>query len=123
MKLHYIELLGEKHPLCFSMTAARNLTEQFGSIEEMGAQLMSNDVNTRRSAVNDCLKELLKAGRIYARAKGDPVPRELTCEVADLVGPETVPLVALILNVIRKDSVREVEIEDTGKNAGATPGA
>lgn len=123
MELHYIELLGDKQPMCFSMTAAQNLTRHFGSIEEMGEQLMNEDVSIRRDAINDALAELIRAGRAYAKAKGDPLPPELPCAVADVVGPETVPLVTLILNVLKRDSAREVEIEETGKNGGATPGA
>lgn len=120
MKLHYIKLLGEQHPLCFSMTAAQNLTEKFGSMEEMGDQLMGDDVGMRRTAINDALMELLRAGRAYARAKGDALPKELPCAVSDVIGPETLPQVALILSVMKGDSAREVTTEETGKNGEAT---
>ena len=123
MELQYIELLGEKQPMCFSMTAAQNLTRKFGSIEEMGEQLMNDDVSIRRDAINDALTELICAGRTYARAKGDPLPPELPCAVADVIDPETVPYVIKILSVLKRDSAREVEIGETGKNGGATSGA
>ncbi len=120
MNLKTIELLGEQHPLCFSMTAAQNLTRHFGSMEEFGEQLMHEDATIRRDAVCDGLTELLKAGRIYAKAMGEPLPKELPCAVADILRPETAPLVALIVAVVQGDARREVEIEDNGKNAVAT---
>lgn len=121
MKLHYIELLGERHPLCFSMSAAQNLADKFGSIEEMGNQLICDDVSTRRAAINDALGELLRAGRAYAKAKGDDLPKELACAVADVIGPDTIQPITLILSVLRGDSAREITTEDTGKNGEATP--
>lgn len=120
MELHHIELLGERHPLCFSMTAAQNLSRHFGSIQEMGEQLMHEDVSIRRDAINDALAELLKAGRVYAKAKGEPLPPELPCRVADVLRPETAPVVSLILAVMQGDAKREVEVEGDKKNAGAT---
>lgn len=120
MNLKTIELLGEQHPLCFSMTAAQNLTRHFGSMEQFGEQLMHEDATIRRDAVCDALTELLRAGRKYATAVGDPLPRELPCAVSDILPPTTAPLVALLVSVMRSDAQREVEIEDSGKNAVAT---
>lgn len=121
MKVQYIELLGERHPLCFSMTAAKEITEDFGSFEEMANQIMSDNVSIRRDAATRAITVLLRAGRAYARARGDELPKEITCPVADIIGPETVPLVTLILTVIQGDSKREVATEDKGKNGEATP--
>ncbi len=120
MNLKTIELLGEQHPLCFSMTAAQNLTRHFGSMEQFGEQLMHEDATIRRDAVCDALTELLKAGRKYATAVGDPLPKEIPCKVSDILRPETAPLVALIVAVMQGDARREVEIEGNGKNAVAT---
>lgn len=120
MNIKTIELLGEQHPLCFSMTAAQNLTERFGSIQAMGEQLMSDDVSIRREAINDALTELLRAGRVYAKAKGDALPREITCKLADIMPPDTAAPVALIISVLTADTKREVEVENSRKNAEAT---
>lgn len=120
MNLKYIELLGQKHPLCLSMTAAQNLTKRFGSIEAMGEQLMNEDVSIRRDAINDILTELMRAGRIYAKAMGEDLPKELACQVADILPPDTVQPVGLILSVMMDDGKREVETEGSGKNADAT---
>ena len=120
MELRHIELLGEKHPLCFSMSAAQNLTRHFGSMEEMGEQILNEDVSVRRAAVVDVLTEMIRAGRVYAKAMGYDVPRQIPCDIADIIEPDTVPLVGLILSVLRRDSSRDVEIEGAGKNGGAT---
>lgn len=120
MKIKTIELLGEQHPLCFSMTASQNLTERFGSIQAMGEQLMSDDRSIRVDAINDVLTELLRAGRIYAKAKGEELPREITCKPVDIMPPDTAEPVALIISVLAADAKREVEVENTGKNAEAT---
>ena len=122
MNLKMIELLGEQHPLCFSMTVAQNLTRHFGSMEQFGEQLMHEDATIRRDAVCDALTELLKAGRIYAKAMGEPLPKEIPCQVSDILRPETAPLVALIVSVMQSGAKREVETEDSGKNAVATLG-
>ena len=120
MELRYIELLGEKHPLCFSMSAAQNLTRHFGSMEEMGEQIMNEDVSVRRAAVVDVIAEMIRSGRVYAKAMGYDVPNPIPCDIADILEPDTVPLVGLILSVLRRDSSRDVEIEGAGKNGGAT---
>ncbi len=120
MNLKTIELLGEQHPLCFSMTAAQHLTRRFGSIREMGEQLMHEDITIRTDAVNDALTELLKAGRIYAKALGETLPPEIPCKVADILQPKTAPLIALIIAVLQEDTAREVETEGGEKNAQAT---
>ena len=120
MELRHIELLGEKHPLCFSMSAAQNLTRHFGSMEEMGEQIMNDDVSVRRAAVVDVLSEMIRAGRVYAKAMGYDVPKPIPCDIADILEPDTVPLVGLILSVLRRDSSRDIEIEGAGKNGGAT---
>ncbi len=120
MKIKSIELLGAQHPLCFSMTASQNLTERFGSLGAMAEQLISDDIPTRVDAINDALTELMKAGRIYAKARGEELPPELPCRVADALPASFTSPVALILSVMQGDSKREVEVEDTGKNAEAT---
>lgn len=120
MNIKTIELLGEQHPLCFSMTAAQNLTEKFGSLQAMGEQLMSDDVSIRREAINDALMELLRAGRVYAKAKGENIPPEIPCKVADILPPDTATPVALIVSVMAADAKREVEVEGGRKNAEAT---
>lgn len=122
MERQYIELLGEKHPLCFSMSAAQRLTERFGSLDEMGAQLGSEDASIRRDAINDALEELMQAGRVYAKALGEPLPPQLPCKPADVLPPQTAPVLALILRTMRGDSQRDVEAEGSVKNVEATPG-
>ena len=117
MKIKTIELLGEEHPLCFSMTAAQNLTEQFGSLNAMSDQLVSDDVKVRFDAINDVLAELLRAGRVYAKARGDTLPGEITCKAADILAPGMNEIIELIFSVMTGDNKREVEMESTRKNA------
>ncbi|MBR5815242.1 MAG: hypothetical protein IKY77_03480 [Methanocorpusculaceae archaeon] len=89
-------------------------------MEEMGEQIMNDDVSVRRAAVVDVLSEMIRVGRVYAKAMGYDVPKPIPCDIADILEPDTVPLVGLILSVLRRDSSRDIEIEGAGKNVGAT---
>ena len=120
MKLGYLELLGQKHPLCFSYAAAAELEEAFGSLEAMGDQVDSEKLSVSVPATNTLLEVLMKAGRIYAKAMGEELPPELPCKPVELIQANQRREVIVAFRTITGHSAREVETE--GKNAEATQG-
>lgn len=121
MKVSYIELLGEKHPMCFSLAASEELSEKFGGLEKMQKALTGGDIAKVSMAVDAVLSCLLKAGRIYIKATGGELPAELPCRPADLIDVTDKAAVESIFSAIRSDTSREVETKT--KNGKATPGA
>ena len=85
MKVSYIELLGEKHPLCFSLAAASEVTEAFGGLENMSKSLSLDDIGKAAKAIDAVLTILMRAGRIYVKASGGELPPELPCRPSDLI--------------------------------------
>lgn len=120
MKVSYIELLGQKHPLCMSLAAAEELTEEFGDLSKMADELDGKNLSKMARAVDRILTILLKAGRIYAGALGEKLPPELPCRPADLIDVRDQAAVQAIFSAMRADTERTVEVE--GKNAEATSG-
>ena len=120
MKVNYIELLGQRHPLCLSLSGAEALSEAFGSLEKMGELLDSQDVSRMAKAVDTILTILLKAGRIYADALGEKLPPELPCRPSDLIDVRDRGAVEAIFAAMRADAGRDVEAAP--KNAAATRG-
>ena len=120
MKVTYIELLGQKHPLCFSLGAAEALNEAFGSIDNLDKEIGSKDVGRIAKATNTLLEILLKAGRIYAAAIGEELPAELPCRPADVIDVRDKSVLADAMAAIRGDTSREVETDS--KNMEATQG-
>lgn len=120
MKISYIEFLGKQYPLCFSLSASQQLSEKFGSLERMQADLGSGDVAKIANAVNTVLEVLMKAGRIYVKATGGDVPPELPCKPTDLIDVRDGAAITAIFKAISDSSEREVETKS--KNAGATSG-
>lgn len=120
MKVTYIELLGKKHPLCFSLGAAEALVGEFGSMENLDKEIGSKDVGRIAKATNTLLEILLKAGRIYAGAMGDELPDELPCRPADVIDVRDKNVLADAMAAIRGDTAREVETDS--KNMEATQG-
>lgn len=120
MRLSYIELLGKKHPLCFSLAAAEALDEAFGSIEKLDEEIGSKDVGRIARATNTLLEILMEAGRIYAAALGEELPEKLPCRPADVIDVRDKTVLANAMAAIRGDTQREVETES--KNMEATQG-
>ena len=120
MKVSYIELLGEQHPMCFSLAASEELSAKFGGLEKMENALASKDIAQVAHAVGEVLDCLLKAGRIYVSAAGGELPAELPCRPADLIDVTDGSAVKAIFTAIATDTARMVETKV--KNGGATPG-
>lgn len=119
MKMHYIELLEKKHPLCFSMAAAEELDAHFGGLDKMGEALLSKDIKTVAKATDKVLTEMLKAGRIYAGAMGEELPPAIPCRPSDLLDPRDGRALTAIFATVKGDSERKVR---TQGNAEATQG-
>lgn len=124
MKLHYIELLGQKHPLCFSLAASEEVDAAFGGMGKMFEEMTSKDTVRIARATDKILQILMKAGRVYASACGEELPPALPCRPADVIdassraGMETVTMA--IIEAIQGDTARTVEAQ--AKNGEATPG-
>lgn len=110
MKLGYVELLGQKHPMCFSYTAMAELEEHFGSLEAMEEQLGAEKLSIYVPAVNALLETLMRAGRIYASAIGEELPPPLTCKVVDVISLEDKREIITAYRTITGHSKREVEV-------------
>lgn len=120
MKVHYIELLGKKHPLCFSMAAAEELDEHFGGLDKMADALTSKDIKVVAKATDKVLMEMLKAGRIYAGAMGEELPPAIPCKPSDILDPREGRAISAIFAALKGDSARKVR---TQGNAEATQGS
>lgn len=118
MKVSYIELLGKKHPMCFSMTAANEMDEAFGGLGAMIERMRTGSLVKQAADINKTLEILLKAGRTYASASGMELPDPLPCAPADLMNVEEAT--SAIFSTISRDTEREVEA--VLKNGEATPG-
>lgn len=116
-----INLAGREYPLCFSFTAMKRINERFGSIQKMGEALdnASNDISTFVDTLNDTLKILIDAGRVYAAHSGVEAPPPLDCEPADLLDNSSMGALTAVFATINGDSQRTTEVAP-GKNAGAT---
>lgn len=120
MRTGYIELAGEKHPLCFSLSAIEDVCEEFGSVESMRDALTSADVGANLHAIDSVLTILLKAGRNYARAMGQNLPPELPCRPADVIDPSDTGVIQAIFDTITDGSKHDVDVKVKEKNAEAT---
>lgn len=120
MRVSYIELLGAKHPMCFSLTAATELDEAFGGLDAMSEQIQSGGLAARAVAINKTLEILMRAGRIYASASGMELPDPISCRPADLIDVTDGSAVRAIFSAISGDMEREVETVE--KNGEATQG-
>lgn len=122
MRVSTIELLGEKHPMCFSLTAATEMEEAFGGLENLSERMTGGSLAQRAAAINTALEILLKAGRIYASASGMEVPDPLPCAPADLIDVTDGGAVRSIFSAITGDTEREVEtIPKNGEAAQSLP--
>ena len=115
MRITYIELLGERHPLCFSLSAIEQIADTFGGIEEMQAAL-GDDSNTVKQMKNviTLLKILMRAGRRYYKLMDEELPRDLIDNVGDLLDFSDPRATAAVFEAIGAGS--EEEIKTQSKN-------
>ena len=118
MKRTYIELLGEKHPLCFSLSAVEEIAAEFGGVDEMSAALKDGTGLEKIRATVKVLDILLRAGRRYCKAVGEDMPAPLPCDIGDIIDATDPSSVKAIFAAINGDSEREIEAKS--KNAKPT---
>lgn len=119
MKVTYIELLGERHPLCFSLSAIEDICDTFGSVEDMQT-LLFDDTNTsaKLKTVGKLLDILVKAGRRYFKLAGKELPPEIKGNLADLIDISDPGSITKVFEAINGDAEREIEARPS-KNAEA----
>lgn len=120
MKVSYIELLGQKHPMCFSLAASERIDEEFGSLDAMMDELHSKEIRRIAKAADKVLQILMHAGRVYMSACGEELPPAIPCRPADLIAVSDKESLEAIFSTMKDDSTQEVAAES--KNAGATQG-
>lgn len=111
MKLSYVQLGGEKHPVCFSLSAIEAIEDEFGSLDAMRENLASGSIK----AINSVLEIMLDAGRAYCIGMGMDCPPKLKCRPADLIDITDTDIVSDLFAVISGDTERTVEVRS--KNA------
>lgn len=122
MRTSYIELLGKRYPMCFSLTAATEMDEAFGGLEALSGRLREGSLAQRAADINRALEILLKAGRVYASASGMELPEPLPCAPADLIDVTDGAAVRAIFSAVSGDTAREVEtVPKNGEAARSLP--
>ena len=107
MKLSYVQLGGEKHPVCFSLSAIEAIEESFGSLDGMRDALTAGNVK----AINTVLEIMINAGREYCDGMGLECPPKLKCRPAALIDFSDGDIVKEIFSVFSNDSERTVEVQ------------
>lgn len=121
MNITYIELLGEKHPMCLSLAATQAIDEAFdGGLAQMQEEVLSASTGRQAQAIDTVLQILLKAGRTYISACGGDLPEPLPCRPADLIDVRDKTVISTVFAALSNDTEREVEVE--GKNGEAARG-
>ena len=121
MRVSYIDLLGEKHPLCFSLSATEEIVEEFGGTEQMADAITGEDALSKLRAVDKVLDILMRAGRRYCAAAGLEMPESpLGCRPADVMDVTDPSAVEAIFSTISGDSRRTITAAP--KNAVLTQG-
>lgn len=118
MKIKYITLLGEKYPLCFSLSATEEICDEFGSLDEMSKALSGEKTSKQIKAISKVIEILLKAGRNYCKVAGIEMPPPLECRPGDLIDIGDKTAIEAIFATIGGDSERT--IETTQKNVKPT---
>lgn len=121
MRVSTIELLGKKYPLCFSLTAATEMEEAFGGLDNLSERMTGGSLAQQARAINTALEILLKAGRVYASASGMEVPEELPCSPADLIDVTDGEAIRSIFSTMTGDTEREVETVSPNGEAAQSP--
>ena len=120
MKITYIELLGKKYPLCFSLAASGKLSEAFGDLNKMQEKLSGGNVADIAKTVDTMLDILMDAGRKYCKIAGMDAPEALKCNPSDLIDLSDPTALTAIFSAISAGNEREVEVSES-KNTEAAP--
>ncbi len=115
MRISYIELAGQKFPLCFSLSATEEMLEEFGSLEAMTETLDGDDTLAKLRAVDRVLDILLRAGRRYCETMGLEQPPALKGAPSDVIDIADPSAIAAIFSTISSDNKRTVEAKQSKK--------
>lgn len=121
MKISYINLLGKKYPLCFSLSASECISDEFGGFEQMKKSLADDDTGKLAKTVDTVLAILMDAGQKYCKIAGIECPEPLQCRPGDVIDISDPESVQAIFRAISTGNEREVEV--ASKNAEATTGS
>ena len=117
MRMSYIEILGQKHPVCLSLTAAAELEDACGGLSDFLTRVKTSSFAKQTEYINKTVEILLKAGRIYASASGLELPDPLPCSPADLIDVMDAEVIDSVFAVFHKDTEREVETVPKNQDA------
>lgn len=119
MKITYIELKGNQHPLCYNLYAIEEICDEFGSPEDMADKMNSGNRSEQLRTITKVLKILMDGGRAYCKEMGIELPEKIENPAAliDATSPEAVQA---IFSAIKRD--KETEIEVISKNVEAAQG-
>ena len=111
MRISYIELkAGERHPLCFSLSATERLIDEFGDLDKMRKAITeTGSLSDQIKSIDIVLTVLLEAGRNYCKEMGIEMPPAIKCRPADLIDITDPAAVQAIFSTISTNSEREVE--------------
>lgn len=110
MRISYIELAGERHPLCFSLTAIESISEEWGDMDGMSKAISDTEnLAGKLNAINRLLEILIAAGRRYGEMVGMELPPPLKCRPGDLIDITDSDAISNIFAAITNDSKRDVE--------------
>jgi hypothetical protein len=122
--IRYLTIAGQKLPARFSLRAAINVTERYGSAAQA---LFDDSADTAELLRRRChvLSEMLQAGSVAAAIEtgcqqaAPPSEEELLDLISMAAWNELFPA---MLQVINEDDRSDFGAEATGKNAEATSG-
>jgi len=111
MKLTYITLRGEQHPLCYNLYAIEELCDEFGGLDKMADAMNSDSQAEQIRAIGTVLRILMDGGREYCREMGIELPKPIKNPTAliDASSPETI---TAIFSAIQTDKKQEVEVKN-----------
>ena len=117
MRLKYITLRDEQHPLCYNLSAVEEICEEFGSLDAMREAV--SDGSGQLTAIGKLLRCLLAGGRAYCQEMEIELPRPIRNPAAliDVTDPDTVRAIFSTINEDKKTTV-----EAQSKKEEATPG-
>lgn len=111
MRISYIELARERHPLCFSLSAIEEISSEWGDISGMSKAISDeSNLSAKLKAINKLLEILIAAGRRYGETVGMELPPKLKCRPGDLIDITDSDALGTIFAAITNDAERDVEI-------------
>lgn len=117
-----IEIAGRKYPLNFSVKAAKEVSERYGDISNIGDAFEGKSTSEMMDEANWILALLIEQGVAYKKiVDGEEVKGLTQDELEILMGVvDFADLKSTLLGAMTAGMRREVEVEPDPKNAEAT---